>query len=80
MNPIKVARKPKKCYKCSKSTVVKILYGMPTDEALELSEQGKLVLGGCCISEISPEWVCTNCETEYKKNNDTSLQNRFIRR
>lgn len=42
MNPIKVLRKPKKCHKCGKTTVVKILCGEPTEESLELSEKGKL--------------------------------------
>ena len=33
MKPIKVPRKPIKCQKCGKTTVVKILYGEPTPEA-----------------------------------------------
>ena len=44
MNPIKVTSKPKKCHKCGKTTVVKILYGMPTEEAFKLLEQEKLVI------------------------------------
>ena len=53
--------------KCGKTTVVKILYGMPTEEALRLLEQEKLVIGGCCITEKSPDWACTNCKVEYIK-------------
>ena len=41
MKPIKVTFKPRKCQKCGKTTVVKILYGMPTEEALRLLEQEK---------------------------------------
>ena len=67
MNPIKVTSKPRKCQKCGKTSVVKILYGMPTDEAWELSEKGKLIIGGCCITEKSTDWACTHCKTEYKK-------------
>jgi len=67
MKPIKVPRKPRKCPKCGKTTVVKILYGMPTEEALRLLEQEKLVIGGCCITEKSPDWACTNCKVEYIK-------------
>ena len=44
MNPIKVTSKPRKCHKCDKTTVVKILYGMPTEEAFKLLEQEKLVI------------------------------------
>jgi len=46
---------------------VKILYGMPTEEAFKLLEQEKLVIGGCCITEKSPDWACTHCKIEYKK-------------
>lgn len=67
MKPIKVPRKPIKCHKCGKTTVVKILYGEPTPEAGEWEKVGKVVLGGCCITQDSPEWACTHCQTEYKK-------------
>ena len=67
MKPIKVTFKPRKCQKCGKTTVVKILYGMPAEEALRLLEQEKLVIGGCCITEKSPDWACTNCKVEYIK-------------
>lgn len=33
-----------KCPKCGSSNVCEILYGMPTGEAYELAEQGKLIL------------------------------------
>ena len=52
---------------CGKTTVVKILYGMPTEESLQLAEEGKLVIGGCCITEKNPDWACTNCKVEYIK-------------
>jgi hypothetical protein len=41
MKPIKVPRKLRKCQKCGKTTVVKILYGMPTEEAFRILEQVK---------------------------------------
>ena len=67
MKPIKVPRKPRKCQKCGKTTVVKILYGEPTPEAGEWESAGKVVLGGSIVNEKSAEWACTYCETEYKK-------------
>lgn len=67
MKPIKVPRKPRKCQKCGKTTVVKILYGEPTPEAGEWESAGKIVLGGCIVNEENPDWACTHCKTEYKK-------------
>lgn len=67
MKPITVLRKPIKCQKCGKKTVVKILYGEPNLESWELSEKGALVLGGCIVHEENPQWACTHCQTEYKK-------------
>lgn len=67
MKLIKVKRKPIKCENCGKISVVEILYGMPTEESLQLLKKGKLVLGGCCITEENPHWACINCKTEYIK-------------
>jgi hypothetical protein len=31
-------------------------------------DEGKFVLGGCCLSDIDPKWQCVECKTElYKK-------------
>ena len=42
---IKVEKKPKICPSC-KGKVVKILYGEPTDEAMEESENKKIIISG----------------------------------
>lgn len=73
MEPITVLRKPRKCHQCGKMTVVKILYGMPSEVSWELYEKGKLIIGGCCITQDSPEWACTHCATEYKKESNKML-------
>jgi len=64
---IRVKRKPAKCKACGQPTVLRILYGEPSIEGFEAAERGELILGGCCISEDSPEWQCANCGQRYKK-------------
>ena len=32
---------------------------------LDNSEAGKLVLGGCCVTEESTKWYCVDCEHEF---------------
>lgn len=54
-----------KCPKCGSAKIVKILYGEPTLEALQVSERGEVVLGGCCISPDSPEWACLECRNQF---------------
>lgn len=57
------SRKPIICPKCGRKPVARILYGMP-----EFSEQlnadmaaGKIVLGGCVVTDDDPDWQCTQC-------------------
>jgi hypothetical protein len=56
-------RKPKKCPKCEGTKIADIQYGMP-DFSPELRmdlDEGKIVLGGCCVSGDDPEWQCVEC-------------------
>jgi hypothetical protein len=55
---------------------VRILYGLPTHEAFILSEEGKIKLGGCCITNAVPEYFCKECEYEWDK--ETTLNNADI--
>lgn len=55
------------CPLCLSKDILRIQYGMPSDETLEKSSAGKLVLGGCCISDQSPKWYCQACEHEFGK-------------
>jgi hypothetical protein len=60
----------KKCPHCGKSdSVIRILYGMPTHEAWEDEQAGKLHIGGCCIEPDTPKWYCKRCEKEFEKIN-----------
>ncbi len=57
-------RKPP-CPKCGSPDVIPIMYGLPSEEAAEEARQGKIALGGCCISDDSPRWHCRDCEPEW---------------
>ena len=56
---------PRICPACHQRTLVELVFGMPGPELFEASEQGDLVLGGCCISPTlacdSPDLTCTTC-------------------
>jgi len=54
-------RKPGKCPACGSKNVLRICYGMPGPELVEASRQGKVILGGCCVSPEDPKWQCSNC-------------------
>ena len=59
--------KPKKCPECGSDSIAEILYGLPAyDEQMERDlDAGKIVLGGCCVSDDSPEWHCNKCKHEW---------------
>ena len=57
----------KRCPKCGLKNSVKIVYGMPSYELFEEAEVGKVKLGGCVITEDSPEYCCKDCEHEWNK-------------
>lgn len=63
-------RKPKNCPVCRSPRVANILYGMPEFSAkLEKDmNAGRIILGGCCVTNDDPEWQCTDCQMViYKK-------------
>ena len=51
-------RKPIRCPGCGGSRVVRVVYGMPDLELFNALERGEVVLGGCCISDLDPSWLC----------------------
>ncbi len=64
--------KPKKCPVCGSKKIAKILYGYTIfSEKLDKEiKEGKIVLGGCIISDDDPTWKCIACNTKfYKKKN-----------
>ncbi|WPX08760.1 hypothetical protein [Anaerocellum danielii] len=55
------------CPKCGSKNVLEILYGYPDYKAFEEAEKGNIILGGCCISDNSPDFHCKDCNYEWKK-------------
>jgi hypothetical protein len=53
------------CPRCGSNNAVKIIYGLPSVEALEDADMGEFVLGGCCIPENAPTTFCKTCEYEW---------------
>ena len=56
-----------KCPNCN-NKMIKIEYGMPSNELIELSEKGIIHLGGCSISDDDPIYYCNNCKRKYFDN------------
>jgi hypothetical protein len=63
-----MARAPKQCPACGGTSVAEIVRGMPAYDAdLERRiEEGRIVLGGCCLSDDDPEWHCSRCHQEWR--------------
>ncbi len=61
-----MTQKRSPCPRCLSKDIATIQYGMPV-EMPEQVELGKVVLGGCCISEQSPKWQCQRCGYEFGK-------------
>ena len=62
----KKKKNARKCPKCKSTRIASILYGMPAfSEKLEREmEDGKIVLGGCCVTDDDPKWQCADCGQE----------------
>jgi len=62
-----VKRKPIKCPNCGFKPIAVYQYGEPyyTPELVQDLENNKIILGGCCFSDDSPLWHCTNCNSDF---------------
>lgn len=71
LKQVERARKPRKCPGCGHSPLASILYGyvVGIDDGLDKKlKEGRIVLGGCCVSDDDPKWECTNCGQKVYKN------------
>lgn len=61
--------KPRACPVCGFSPVASIQYGKPvmTPELEKKLQEGRIAIGGCCVSQDSPDWMCSSCETPIYK-------------
>jgi len=57
---------PDTCPDCGSNKVARILWGMPAWSPKMQNEidQGKLILGGCVVSDRDPKWQCVDCGTK----------------
>ena len=55
------------CPKCGGTDIAMILYGLPSDELLNSKKvkEGKIILGGCCVSGKDPKLECNDCGWRY---------------
>ena len=58
--------KPKQYPKCKSERIAEIQYGLP-HFTTELERQ--IEIGGCIISDDSPQWHCSTCEHKWGKLN-----------
>jgi len=64
--------KPKDCPKCKSKNVLKIEYGLPLDtDGLDSG----VYLGGCEVSNLSPNWHCADCSWEWGGGSDGEYNN-----
>lgn len=56
-----------KCPRCGGTETAPIMYGMPafSDELEQTIQNCKIVLGGCCVSEVSPKYHCFGCDKDF---------------
>lgn len=75
IDKIRVLKKPYKCPKCGCKKIATYLWGMPlfSKKLQKDIDDGKIVLGGCCISDDDPFCICTNCKTEFYQQKDYLL-------
>jgi len=63
---MELARKPIRCPKCNNRPVARIVYGLPyfSEKLANEVDAGKIVLGGCIITDDDPAWQCVACGQE----------------
>jgi hypothetical protein len=64
-------KKPEFCPNCGSKKIAQILYGLYRNYSPELKQKvkdGKIVFGGCCITDDDPSWRCIDCNANIYKN------------
>lgn len=56
-----------KCNKCN-TEMTPFVYGFPSGELFDLADAGKVILGGCNVSEYQPTHYCNVCQEQYPSN------------
>jgi hypothetical protein len=45
--------------------VIPIVYGYPAEETFASADSGKVMLGGCEVTENDPNWYCKRDNTKF---------------
>jgi len=61
------------CPECKSKNVAWIQWGfVEITESLERElDQGKITLGGCCVSDNDPKWECNDCYHRWGERDDS---------
>ena len=57
----------RRCPRCSSDEVLRVVYGLPSEEMIEESIAGRVLLGGCAVWPESPDWQCVACGHEWRE-------------
>ena len=61
-----------KCPVCNEP-LVKIVYGLPAGETIEMAKQRKVFLGGCIVMPDNPKYHCYQCRKSFSEDLKTSI-------
>lgn len=62
------------CDACGGTSVVPVIYGLPTEEAFESARRGEIALGGCIVDFDNPTLACTSCGWNNRYNFDHFIE------
>jgi hypothetical protein len=60
------AMEDRRCPRCSSDEVLRVVYGLPSEEMIEESIAGRVLLGGCVVWPEAPDWQCVVCGHEWR--------------
>jgi hypothetical protein len=60
------AMEDRRCPRCSSDEVLRVVYGLPSEEMIEESIAGRVLLGGCAVWPEAPDWQCVVCGHEWR--------------
>lgn len=64
-----------RCPECGSFNIAEIRWGMPafTEELQKALDEGRVVLGGCCIALDDPKYECNACRYRFGKSGFAAL-------
>ncbi|MBW0273353.1 hypothetical protein ATM97_25055 [Nocardia sp. MH4] len=68
-----------RCPECD-GPMLRILYGYPTFESFQAAERGEYILGGCCVTNVSPQWGCRPCQDRQAEEDQRAVFDRIRNR